>query len=71
MKVYSFGKDRQPTRFCFLIFASAKYRVGLYPYKDLMKIAKSESKFVDKMINNMMIWDNPQYIIKALFEWQD
>jgi hypothetical protein len=71
MKVYSFGKRRDPTRFCFLIFVGTKYRVGLHPYKDLARIYKSENEFVDQMINNMMEESEPSYIVRALFEWQD
>lgn len=71
MKIYSFGKDRQPTRFCFMEFNDVKYRIGLHPYKDFMRIPRSENEFVEKMINGMMEEDNPGYVIKALFEWQD
>jgi hypothetical protein len=67
MKIYRFG-DREPSTFCFLIFKDIKYRIGLHPHKDFMKIQKSEYEFVDKMSIAMMDETNPQYIIKALFE---
>jgi len=70
MKIYTFGKDRAPTRFCFLIFNNSKYRIGLHPYKDIMTIGKGDIEFVNKMIDGMMSDDDPQYVIKALFEWK-